>query len=94
MKIAATFLMVCVVCFLMFWNIPRPDFSDYKDFPVLGQTIKGKFYSNPEQKDELTKLGKMILDAAEKKNFSITLDEENYLNFAGKEFVLSVPYGG
>ena len=94
MKIAAAFLMICVVCFLIVWNIPRPNFSDYKGFPVLGQTIKGKFYPNPEQNDELTKLGEMILDSAGKKNLTITLDEDNYLNFAGNGFVFCVSYRG
>jgi hypothetical protein len=92
MKIAAAFVMVCM-CFLIVWNIPRPDFSDYKGFPVLGQTINGKFYPNPERQNELTQIGEMVLESSKEGKLSVVVNEEGYLDFIGKDFVLSIPYG-
>ena len=60
MKIAISFLMVCLVCFLIVLNMPRPTFSEKYGFPCLGQFIKGKFYPNPTRLQEIAELYKDI----------------------------------
>lgn len=77
MKIAITFIMVCAICSLIILNMPNPDFTEDKGFPVLGQTIKGKFYPNPERKTELTELGEMVLESSEEDKLSNIMSAKN-----------------
>lgn len=82
MKIVLAFLLVCLVCFLIFWNVPRPNFSEKYGFPCLGQTIRGKFYVNPARLKEVNELYEEIkegkpttLSEKEKETFVRGVDE-------------------